>query len=480
MAENVERVPMHPARTFEEAIQSVYICWHCLSDSIGRPDQYLYPLYKHDLETGILTREHAIELLQELFITIHRHTNLNSGNDAKGAECHFVVGGYTIDHEDGFNELSELIVEAMMDMPLVRPQVSLRWTKKTPRRVLRLMMDYERKDPYKRVAFANDEPRIKSMMEIMGLPWETAFDYIMVGCNEPAFQGGISLGGTTVNILRCMTKVFTDRKTEVLECKTFDDFYVLWEKCFYYDLELILNYENKFNVLRSGDCNVMSSLFLHGCIERAESATRGGAKLARSGFNFMGGTNLIDSLCIVKQFVYEEKRISMQDMVKALETNWEGYVDLRQQILRDGKFFGNNDEFSNTMMQRFNRSLYNFAMNRKEHFGNQLMYGNLTGYHPHFAWFGAQTGATPDGRVAGAALTFGSGQTAGKDRDGASSHLLSVAKMDPTGIMCGNTIMNLTMEKETVVNEESFEKFVSLIETYFRMGGLHIQLNYIS
>ena len=96
MARTLERVPMNPAETFEEAIQTVYICWQCLSDSLGRPDQYLLPYYKRDIEKGILTKEHAKELLQELFLTIHRFTKLGCSNDAKGGESHFAVGGYTI------------------------------------------------------------------------------------------------------------------------------------------------------------------------------------------------------------------------------------------------------------------------------------------------------------------------------------------------------------------------------------------------
>ena len=87
--------------------------------------------------------------------------------------------------------------------------------------------------------------RIKAMREIMGLPWETAYDYIMVGCNEPAFQGGISLGGNTTNILRSMTDVLSERKVEVLECATFDEFYTLWEKVLDRNLESILAWENR-------------------------------------------------------------------------------------------------------------------------------------------------------------------------------------------------------------------------------------------
>ena len=480
MARTLERVPMNPAETFEEAMQTVFICWQCLSDSIGRPDQYLLPYYKRDMEAGVLTREHAKELLQELFLTIHRFTKIGCSNDDKGGESHFAVGGYTIDHEDGFNELSELIVEAMMDLPIIRPEVSLRWNKKTPFAVLKKMMDYERKDPFKRIAFVNDEPRIKTMQEILHLPWEIAYDYIMVGCNEPAFQGGISLGAEAVNILRSMTDVFEKRRTEVLECASFDEFYALWEKVLIQDLEAALAWSNKFNVIRSGDCNVMSSLFLDGCIERAQSATRGGAKLATAGLNFMGGTNLIDSLSIIRQFVFDEKRVTMAQLAEALEKDWKGFEELRGQILRDGCFFGNNDDFSNDMARRVNQTLYDFAMGRLTVFGDQILFGNLTGYLPHFAWFGSQTGATPDGRVAGSALAFGSGQSEGKDRDGITSHLLSVAQCNPTGIMNGNSIMNLTVERSIVENDESFDSFVRLIEAYFQQGGLHLQLNYLS
>ncbi|MDD2200519.1 MAG: glycine radical domain-containing protein, partial [Bacteroidales bacterium] len=121
-----------------------------------------------------------------------------------------------------------------------------------------------------------------------------------------------------------------------------------------------------------------------------------------------------------------------------------------------------------------------FAQDRTDIYGYPLTYGNLTGYNWHFARYGALTQATPDGRVAGSALLFGSGQSEGKDQDGATSQLLAVAHMDPTGIMCGDSIMNLSVEEETVQNDASFDKLVSLVETYFQAGGLHLQLNHVS
>ena len=480
MAGNCSNVPMNPARNFEEAVQCVYFCFPFLPDSIGRADQYLLPLYRKGIQDGSLTREHAKELLQELYVMIHAWTPPTSGNASRSAESHFVVGGYTIDHEDGFTELSKLIVESLMECDLIRPQVSLRWNKKTPREVLRFMMDCERKDKVRRIAFVNDEPRIRAMMKIDKLPWEDAFDYIMVGCNDPAFQGGISLGGNTLNIMRPLVNTLNKRRDDVLACGSYGEFYAIFEHELFRDLELALDYSNRYNMLRSRDCNVLSSLFLDGCVERAVSATRGGARKARNCAHFMGSTNLIDSLSIIRQFVYDEKRISCSERLAALDADWKGYESLRTEILKHGRFFGNNDDFSNTTAHDFYKSVWKFAEGRTDIYGNYITYGNLTGYNIHFARYGALTQATPDGRAAGTALLFGSGQSDGKDCDGATSHLLSVAHMDPTDIMCGDSIMNLSIDEKTVRDEQGFERLVSLIETYFREGGLHVQLNHVS
>ena len=479
MAHNCRQVPEYPARTFEEAVQCIYFCFMFQPDSIGRPDQYLYPLYQRGIADSSLTREHAKELLQELYVMIHGWTRFNHPNADRGAESHFVIGGYTVEGECAWNELSELILESLMETDLIRPQISLRWNRKTPRQVLEKILDCERKDKNKRIALVNDEPRIAAMVK-NGIPWETAFDYIMVGCNEPAFQGGISLGGNTVNILHSLVNTLNYRRSEVVACSDFDSFYAVYEEELHSDLEKILDYSNRFNMLRSRDCNVLTSLFMAGCIEHAASVTQGGAERARWCANFMGSTNLIDSLCIIRQFVYEEKRCPMETLLAALDADWKGYETLRTSILNRGKFFGNNDELSNQTAQRFYTSVNNFAQGRTDIFGHYLCYGNLTGYNIHYARYGALTPATPDGRVAGSALLFGSGQANGKERDGITSHLLSVARMDQTGVMCGNSIMNISVDENTVQDEESFQKLVVLVETYFREGGLHLQLNHVS
>ena len=480
MARNCTQVPMHPARTFEEAIQCIYFCFPFLPDSIGRPDQYLLPFYRQGLADGSLTAEKAREQLQELFVMIHGWTPPTSGNAPFSAESHFVVGGYTIDREDGFNELSKLIVESLLECDLIRPQVSLRWTRKTPREVLRFMLDCERNDKNRRIAFVNDEPRIHALQTIDRRSWEDAFDYIMVGCNEPAFQGGISLGGNTVNIVRPLISTLQERRADILECADYASFYAIFEQELFRALEKILEVSNRFNMLRAKDCNVLSSLFLDGCIERAAPANRNGARKSRCCANLMGTTNLIDSLSIIRQFVFDEKKVTLAGLCAALDADWQGYEALRTEILRHGKFFGNNDDFSNETARAFDRSLWRFAEGRTDINGNAVTYGNLTGYNAHFARYGALTPATPDGRVAGSALLFGSGQSNGHDRDGLTSHLLSVAHMTPTGILCGNSILNITIDEPTLQHPEGFERLVAAVETYFREGGLHLQFSHVS
>ena len=480
MAENCKQVPVNPARNFEEAVQCVYFCFMFLPDSIGRPDQYLLPLYRKGIQDGSLSIEHARELLQELFVMIHGWSPPQGAHALKSAESHFVVGGYNAAHEDGFNELSQLIVESLLECDLIRPQLSLRWNEKTPRKVLRFMLDCERKDKNRRIAFVNDEPRIRALMNIDKYSWEDAFDYIMVGCNEPAFQGGISLGGNTINILHPLLETLNRRRADILECGTYEEFYTVFEEELFRSLERVLDYSNRFNMLRSRDCNVLSSLFLEGCIERAASVNRNGARKSRYCANMMGSTNLIDSLSIIRQYVFEEKKISLAELCAALDANWQGYEELRTDILKNGKFFGNNDDFSNATAHAFYRSVWKFAEGRTDINGNALNYGNLTGYNIHFARYGALSQATPDGRVAGSPLLFGSGQSDGKDHEGLTSHLLAVAHMDPTGVMCGNTILNITIDEMTIRSSEGFERLVFAVETFFREGGLHLQFSHVS
>jgi formate C-acetyltransferase len=194
----------------------------------------------------------------------------------------------------------------------------------------------------------------------------------------------------------------------------------------------------------------------------------------------MGIANVIDSLCVVKQFVFDEKLFTMKELINALKADWKGYEDMRTLIIKKAHFFGNDDELSNGVAQMLYRELYEYLKDKTNLHGRHWLIGDLIGYNVHHKWFGERTRATPDGRFAGENLKFGLGQSDGHDREGLSALLNSIAKVDPSGIGCGSTVTNIMLDEQLVKNDDNFEKTVDLFLTYFKNGGVHFQLTYVS
>lgn len=480
LSATLRKIPENPPKTFYEAILCIYICFSADPDSVGTLDRYLLPFYEADLKKGIMTRAQAAEYLQELFLMLQAATHIASTRFTRGGESHFCVGGYLPNGEDGFSDLSRLILESMIELPTWIPQVTLRWTKKTPREVFRFAMDCERRDPHKRIAFQNDEKRIRCYTEICGIPFERAVGYTTVGCNEPAFLGGIIGSNSKINFLRALETVFHDHAEELLRAESYEAFFEIYKKEMHADLTKALEYDDFYNRQRAKDISYISSLFFGGCIENATSLTQGGCNTVVASPMCIGIPNVIDSLCVVKQFVFDEKLFTMKELIDALKANWQGYEDLHTLILKKGVFFGNDDDRSNEVAQSLYRDLYDFLKDKTNLYGYHWLVGDLLGYNVHHKWFGDHTRATPDGRFFGDMLKFGLGQSEGRDRNGLPALLNAVAKIDPNGIGCGATVTNITIDKQLIQNDENFEKTVDLFLTYFRNGGVHFQLTYVS
>ena len=481
MEENLKRVPRYPARNFYEAMQGLYFCFDFMADSLGLPDRWLYKYYKQDIEAGVISEAFAKELLQELFIRIQSWTPLESDNFTKGGQCNFSLGGYDVNGEDSYNELSELILTSLLELPLYIPEVTFRWTKKTPFELFYHIMDLARKDPNQRIAFVGDDVKIECLMRNCSVSWEEAVNYVTVGCNLIALSGGMWYGGGCSNQVKPLRETLYRRKEDVLKAKTFADFFEIYkeelEKALLRDIEV----SNCFVAYAAKDECVLGSLFLNGCIEQGVSLTKGGA----IGFSELGGgTGLmctIDSLAILKQFVYDEKIVTMQEMLQALENNWEGYEDLRTVILKKGKFFGNDYEATDALARRITTCINEFVKDKTDMFGKHFLGVIAPGYREYHKWFGAVTGATPDGRYKGEPFkTIGAGQTEGRDREGLTALLNSVATYDPTRHFAGITVTNVNLDSESIYNDDNFKKTVQMIETYFRNGGAQIQLNAVS
>lgn len=474
------RVPEQPPQTFYEAVLTVYVCFSADPDSFGTLDRYLTPFYRRDIQSGCLTREEAKAYLQEFLLLAQAVTPPDSPNFTRGGQSHFCVGGYLPSGEDGFNEVSELIVESLMELPTYIPEITLRRTDKTPREVLRYMMDCERHDPYKRIAFTNDEKRVKCFTEVCGFPYERAVSYTMVGCNEPAFCGAITGSNSKGNVLKCVETLFHRRADEVKAATSFDAFYALFERELFADLTRIFEYDDFYNGERAKDINYLSSLFFKDCVENARSLTQGGGNTVIAAPMLIGIANVIDSLVTVKQFVFDEPAVSMAQLIEALQANWQGWEDLHRLIRKTGTFFGNDDPRSNALAQRLYNSLYTFMHGKTNLFGYPWLVGDLLGYNEHHKWFGEKTLATPDGRHAGDPLQFGLEPRAGQNSAGLTALLNAVAGVDPHAIACGSTVTNVALDESLVQRDESFEKLVDLFDGYFKAGGVHFQLTYVS
>lgn len=473
-------VPENKPNSFYEAVLTIYICFSADPDSVGTLDRYLRPFYEADIKNGKLTREEAKEYLQELFLMLQAATNITSSNFTRGGESHFCIGGYLPNGEDGFCYMSRLILESLLDLPTYIPQVTLRWTAKTPKEVFRYALDCERKDPHKRIAFQNDEKRMKCYTEICGFPFEKAVGYTTVGCNEPAFLGAITGSNSKINFARSTETLFHKKSEKIVNAKTFDEYYEIFLEELFSDLDIAYAYDDKYNRERAKDINYLSSLFFQGTIEKAKSLTQGAGDVVIASPMLMGIANVIDSLIIVKQFVFDEKIVSMQELISAVQADWADYEDLRTLIINKGDFFGNDTECSNYVAQKLYQSLYEYLKDKTNLFGYHFLIGDLMGYNVHHKWFGEKTRATPDGRYNGDSLKFGLGQSEGKDRNGLTALLNAIAKVDPNAIGCGSTVTNLMLDEQLIKNDEHFEKTVDMLETYFKNGGVHFQLTYVS
>lgn len=288
------------------------------------------------------------------------------------------------------------------------------------------------------------------------------------------------MGGCKTNIVKSIESTLYNCESEICAVKTFDEFYSVFERELCSTMKKAMGYYNKFQAVRARDINLVSTMFFEGSIERAKSITQGGAKNAIADFSFMGIVTTIDSLAIIKQYVFDEKKITMATLLDALKANWKGYEDLYRDIQNNGNFFGNDCDTSNDCAARFATSVAEYLKDKKTDMGYNYMIGNLIGYNQHHKWFGDATKATPDGRYDGDMISFGISQNDGKDREGLTALLSSVAKLNAHSIFCGQTVTNVLIEKQLIDNDSNFEKLVKVFETYLKLGGLHYQLAYVS
>lgn len=476
IAEAMRHTPMEPARNFFEAVQCTWSLFLVAPDSLGRIDQYLYPFYRREIDDGTLDREDAKELLQELFVKVYESRVINTALPISG-HTHLVVGGYMQNGEDGFNELSELVMECIAELPTYRPQVSFRYTDKTSPETMRLITEYNHRCPL--IVFVNDEPRIRGMMEA-GISKEDAIEYTVLGCNEWAICGKSRLDLAHINLMHTLKTILFDERDQLMHADNYDEVYRLFEKSLEKDMRRIVADYEMFSVQQARDCNVWTSAMMDDCIENARSFTDDGPRYYGLTMSFNGISNVADSLSVLKDWVFERKRLTMKQMIEVLKANWEGQEMLRREILRDAHFFGNDDAYADGIAQSIILSIDKTKKQIPNSSAiNTLVCGSFVGGTSPNILLGKKMPASPDGRYATEELTMGISQSGGRDREGITALLKSISCLDYSKF-CGCVVSNLKVSPQMVDTPEKMTRMAQLFHAFLKRGGMQLQINYIN
>ena len=547
IALNCSRVPAKGAGSFYEACQSFWFVQQLIqlessghSISPGRFDQYMYPYYKKDLENGNITREFAQELMDCIWVKLN---DLNKCRDAASAEGfagyslfqNLIAGGQNKDGEDVTNDLSIMCIQASMHVHLPQPSLSVRVWNGSPHEFLIKAAELTRTG-IGLPAYYNDEVIIPALQN-RGLSLEDAREYNIIGCVEPQ-KAGKTEGwhdAAFFNMCRPLELVFSNGMDkgeqvgiatgDVTEMTTFEEFYDAYKKQMDYFISLLVNADNAIDVAHAERCPLpFLSCMVDDCIKRGISVQEGGAVYNFTGPQGFGIANMADSLYAVRQLVYRDKKVSMEEYKEALLWNYgkgidsETAADMTASILKEmerqgraidesavksvletvmtmkpsedqkARFeeihhmidevpkFGNDipevDYFARDVAYTYTRPLQNYKNPR----GGQFQ----AGLYPVSANvpLGGQTGATPDGRYAHTPVADGVSPSAGKDVNGPTAAANSVARLDHF-IVSNGTLFNQKFHPSALAGREGLEKFTALIRSYFDQKGMHMQFNVV-
>ncbi len=550
IARNCARVPEFGATSFYEACQTFWFIQLLLqvessghSISPGRFDQYMYPYFKKDIDSGKITYEQAQELLDCLWV---KFNDINKVRDASSADGfagygmfqNLIVGGQNIHGMDATNDLSYMCIEAAMHVPLPQPSISIRVWNGSPEPLLIKAAALTRLGTGL-PAYYNDEIIIPSIMA-RGLTLEDARDYCIIGCVEPQKAGKTDgwHDAAFFNMCRPMELAFSNgydkgKKIgpdtgDVASMKTFEEFYDAYKAQQSYMIKLLVNANNAIDMAHAVRCPLpFQSCMVEDCIGRGKSLQEGGAIYNFTGPQGFGIANNTDGLVAIKKLVFEEKRFTLAELRDALRANY-GYgvqgaaaerltTEIATELVKQGIEINESairtiyDEVTNQTslsaelkarykeikrliedeapkygndiydVDMFARDVANSYTKEVEKYKNPRGGIFQAGLYPVSANvpLGASTGATPDGRLAYTPLADGIGPASGRDIKGPTATANSVAKLEQ-GVASNGTLLNQKFHPSALAGMSGLSKFVALIRSYFDQKGMHVQFNVVT
>lgn len=505
------KVPYEPAETFAEAVQSVWFIQLILqiesnghSLSYGRFDQYMYPYLKHDLDAGILTEEQAVQLLDNLWIktlTVNKVRSQAHTLSSAGSPMYqnVTVGGQTTDKKSAVNRLSFLVLRSVAQTRLPQPNLTVRYFKGIDEdffdeaiEVMKLGTGMP--------AFNNDEIIIPSFIE-KGVKEEDAYNYSAIGCVETAVPGkwGYRCTGMSyLNFPRILLMVmnngvdvtsgkrFAQGYGYFRDFQTYDQLFDAWDKTIRELTRMSVIVENAIDLASERDVpDVLCSALTQDCIGRGKTIKEGGAV-----YDFISGlqvgiANMADSLSAIKTLVYDEKKITQDELMEALADNFESEKSQRiqQMLIQEAPKYGNdNDGADQLVVDAYNCYIDEMKKYPNTRYGRGpiggIRYAGTSSISANVGQ-GMGTAATPDGRKAWTPLAEGSSPAHGMDQNGPTAVFKSVSKL-PTHEITGGSLLNQKVTPTLLASGENKEKLKMLIRTFFnRLQGYHVQYNVV-
>jgi formate C-acetyltransferase len=501
MAGICERVPENAPKTFWEALQYYWFVhlgvitelntWDSFNP--GRLDQHLYPFYLRDIESGLLDKEGAKTLLQAFWVKFNNQpAPPKVGVTSKESNtytdfCLINVGGVNEKGEDSVNELSYLILDVIEEMRLLQPSSMAQISKKNPNQLVKRALNII-KTGYGQPSLFNTDAIIQEMLR-HGKSILDARNGGASGCVETGAFGKESyiLTGyfNLTKILEITLNNGIDPRTgkqigietgDTKGFKTFEDLIEAYTK----QVKHFADIKIKGNVIIERLYAEylpapFMSLLIDDCIANGMDYNNGGARYNTSYIQGVGIGTTTDSLTALKYNVFDNKKFSMEEFLFAMNKNFEGFDILKNLLLNETPKYGNDNDYADEVLKQVFEIYFSAVDGRPNTKGGYFRI-NLLPTTSH-VYFGSVTNATPDGRLTGIPVSEGISPVQGADLNGPTAVLKSAAKIDH--LRTGGTLLNQKFTPQIFENDESIDKVVSLIRSYFKMDGHHIQFNVI-
>lgn len=506
------KVPYEPAETFQEAVQSVWFIQLILqiesnghSLSYGRFDQYMYPYYDRDIKNGTIKESEALELLTCLWIktlTINKVRSQAHTLSSAGSPMYqnVTIAGQTTDKKDAVNDLSFLVLKSVAQTRLTQPNLTVRYHKNINKHFLDECIEVMRLG-FGMPALNNDEIIIPSFMDWQ-VKEEDAYNYSAIGCVETAVPGkwGYRCTGMSyINFPRMLlctmnngvdltsNKRFTKGYGYFTEMESYEELLKAWDKTVREITRYSVIVENAIDKASERDVpDVLCSALTDDCIARGKTIKEGGAV-----YDFISGlqvgiANMADCLAAIKKLVYEEKKITRQELWNAILDDFSSPENkkIQEMLIREAPKYGNDDDYVDQLIVE----AYDSYIDEIEKYPNTrynrgpiggIRYAGTSSISANVGQ-GMSTMATPDGRNAFEPLAEGCSPAHNSDKNGPTAVFKSVSKLR-TNKITGGVLLNQKMTPQMLSTEENRQKLELLIQTFFnRLHGYHVQYNIVS